>query len=188
MTQNPVPPNPDYQPPDSANPTVTRYLTPDIARIHLGNLGALHVTVLNDRIYGGVYAVYVFPVRHPDRYISLRHTNSKGEDIEVGIVHDLAQWPEQDRALVQDALHRHYFVHVITHINKIGFKYGFLAFEVDTDKGPAEFLMRWQHDRALDYGHHGKILLDVDDNRYLIPDVAQLSSREQSDFQRYIYW
>jgi hypothetical protein len=60
--------------------------------------------------------------------------------------------------------------------------------DVQTDKGPVEFLMRWQHDRALDYGREGKILLDVNENRYLIPDVAALTPRERSDFQRYIYW
>ena len=48
--------------------------------------------------------------------------------------------------------------------------------------------MRWQHDRAVDYGRRGKVLIDVDDNRYLIPDLEQLSQREFDEFRRYIYW
>ena len=60
--------------------------------------------------------------------------------------------------------------------------------DVETDKGPASFLMRWQHDRAVDYGQQGKILLDVDDNRYLVPDVEALPEHERNDFERYIYW
>lgn len=51
-----------------------------------------------------------------------------------------------------------------------------------------EFMMRWQHDCAHDYGHRGKMLLDTDDNRYLIPDVSELPLNEQKLFQRYIYW
>jgi hypothetical protein len=170
------------------DPSVARYLTPEVARIHLGSRNALHVTVLNDRIYGGVYAAYVFPVRHPKRFVSLRHKNAKGDDIEVGVIRDLADWPQTDRALVEEALHRHYFVHTITRIHHIGWKYGFIAFDVETDKGPAKFLMRWHHDRAVDYGRGGKVLLDVDENRYLIPDLQTLPARERDEFLRYVYW
>ena len=34
----------------------------------------------------------------------------------------------------------------------------------------------------------GPYLYDVDDNRYLIPDVSALSPHEQGEFTRYIYW
>ncbi len=170
------------------DPTTPRYLTPEIARIHLGSRNALHVTVLNDRIYGGVYAAYIFPVRQPRKFVSLRYKNAKGEEIEVGIIWNLEEWPQTDRALVEEALHRHYFVHTITHIHHIGWKYGFIAFDVQTDKGPAQFLMRWQHDRAHDYGRGGKVLLDVDENRYLIPDLGTLSDKEREEFLRYVYW
>ena len=37
-------------------------------------------------------------------------------------------------------------------------------------------------------GGRGKILIDVDDNRYLIPDLDALDPKQRSDFQRYIYW
>jgi len=48
--------------------------------------------------------------------------------------------------------------------------------------------MHWSTDRAVDYGGRGKILIDVDDNRYLIPDLDALDPKQRSDFQRYIYW
>ena len=41
--------------PANADRTQIRFLTPENCRIHLGNLGALHVTVMNEGIYGGVY-------------------------------------------------------------------------------------------------------------------------------------
>ena len=34
----------------------------------------------------------------------------------------------------------------------------------------------------------GKILIDVNENRYLIPDIRQLSEAEQNNFSRFIYW
>jgi hypothetical protein len=48
--------------------------------------------------------------------------------------------------------------------------------------------MRWQVDRAHDYGLNGKMLIDTDENRYLIPDVRDLSENERRMFQRFIYW
>jgi len=172
---------------DEPGQTEIRFLTPDMCRIHLGTHEALHVTVKNERIYGGVYAAYAFPVAHPDEYISLLHTGGD-EEMEIGIIRDLNEFPEADAALVRQALVRRYFVHTVTRIRDIGWKYGFVALDVDTDKGPASFLMPWRHDRAFDYGKRGKVLIDVDDNRYLIPDLDQLSTRERNEFQRYIYW
>src|SRR5690606_7059013 len=46
-----------------------RWLTPQIASIHLGNLGALHVTILNEGIYHGIQAARCLPVQQPNRLI-----------------------------------------------------------------------------------------------------------------------
>ena len=40
--------------------TEVRYLTPDTCIIHVGSYNALHVTIKNEWVYGGVYAVYAF--------------------------------------------------------------------------------------------------------------------------------
>ena len=177
----------EQTPAQEVDPTRVRFLTPDMCKIHLGTHEALHVTVLNERIYGGVYAAYAFPVGHPDEYISLMHTGGE-EEVEIGILRDLSAFPEEDTALVRQALARRYFVHVITRIARVGWKYGFVQMEVETDKGPADILVPWRHDRAFDYGRRGKVLIDVDENRYLIPDLDVLTTRERNEFQRYIYW
>ena len=170
------------------DPTQIRYLTPQVCKIHVGTLDALHVTVKNERIYGGVYAAYAFPVAHPDEFISLLHRTGEGEDVEIGVIRDLKEFPPDQADLVRQALARRYFIHTITRIHQIGWKYGFVTMDVETDKGRVNFLMRWSHDRAVDYGHRGKVLIDVNENRYLIPDLEKLSAREQNDFTRVIYW
>jgi hypothetical protein len=48
--------------------------------------------------------------------------------------------------------------------------------------------MRNSHSQAQEYGENGKLLLDVDDNRYLIPDVDALPRRQHLLFRRYVYW
>ncbi len=169
------------------DPTQLRFLSPETCRIHLGNLGALHVTILNEGIYGGVYAAYDFPVAHPDKYISLMQAMGE-KDREVGIIRDLNEFPESDAQLVRQALQRRYFIHTITAIKEIGWRFGLVAFEVETDKGLVSFYMRWSQDRAVDYGKQGKVIIDLEGNRFLIPDLDKLTPSELSSFQRYIYW
>lgn len=169
-------------------PTELRFVTPDMCVIHLGSHGALHVTVANERIYGGVYAAYDFPVHHDERYISLIQSRGKGEDVEIGIIRDLSQFPADQTELIREALARRYFMHTVTRINRMGWEYGFVSMDVETDKGRVEFLMKWQTHRAVDYGPRGKVLIDVDENRYLIPDLSALSPAERNRFTRIIYW
>jgi hypothetical protein len=170
-----------------AERTQIRFLTPEDCRIHLGNLGALHVTMKNEGIYGGIYTAYAFPVAYPNGYISIVQT-AGDQDTELGVIRDLSEFPEGDAALVRQALERRYFVHTITRLKSIAMRFNMLFLEVSTDKGDLSFFMRWAQDRAVDYGQRGKVLIDVDDNRYLLPDLDRLPAKERVDFQRFIYW
>jgi ATP-binding cassette subfamily B protein len=165
-----------------------RWLTPDDAVIHLGNHDALHLTVRDDRIYGGIFALRAFPATWPERYISLRHTDAGGQDHEVGLVRDLADWPADVRRLLEESLGRRYLLHVIRAIHGIELKSGMLVFHVTTDRGEDRFMMRWSQAQAVDYGKGGRILTDVDENRYLIPEVDALPRGQQNLFRRYVYW
>jgi hypothetical protein len=165
-----------------------RWLTPDTARIHLGTHNALHVTVTGDRIYGGAFAVRCRPVHQPRRFISLRYTDGAGHEREIGLIRDLDEWPEGGRQLIEASLSRRYFVHTIQAIHDVRLVNNYLNFDVDTDLGAQRFTMRWQHDRAQDHGSGGKMLLDTDENRYLVPDVQALPERQRHLFQRFVYW
>jgi ATP-binding cassette subfamily B protein len=165
-----------------------RWLTPEIATVHLGTHDALHVTVVNDRIFGGVIAIRCFPAARPEEYISLRFYDADGQEQEIGIISRLSDWPIEARRLIGDALDRRYYVHTIQRIRSIVLKFGMLVFHVQTTRGDEQFMMRWAQSQAQDYGRSGKILTDVDENRYLVPDVEALPRSEQILFRRYVYW
>jgi ATP-binding cassette subfamily B protein len=165
-----------------------RWLTPEIANIHLGNLRALHVTIQNEAIYAGVFAVRCLPVHYPRHYISLRYLDAEKHEVEIGIVQNLDNWPRESQDLISESLLKRYFLHTIVGINAIEVLGGYINFDVETDSGPAQFMMRWQRDRAYDYGDGGKLMIDTDENRYLIPDLQGLSESERRLFMRYIYW
>ncbi len=163
-------------------------LTSDMCRIHLGTHDALHVTVRNERIYGGVYATQAFPARYPNGYISLICNSDDGDEIEIGIIRDLADFSPHEMDLIRRALARRFFIHTITKIFRVRMRYGYIQMKVETDKGPAKFFLQWDRRSAINYGKRGKSLIDIDDNRYLIPDIRKLPRRQRREFTRHIYW
>ena len=141
-----------------------------------------------DRIYGGVFAVLAFPATRPSEYVSLRYSDSEGREHEAGIVREPSQWRSESQRLLKEALGRRYFIHVIAQIEGIELKFGYLIFKVRTNRGDERFMMRWNQSQAQDHGQSGKILTDVDENRYLVPDVDALPRRQQILFRRFVYW
>jgi hypothetical protein len=135
-----------------------------------------------------VFAVNLFPATNPDDYISLRVWTRDGTEQEIGILRRLDEWPVEAQALVRAALARRYWLQTITGVDQIKLELGHLNFEVRTDHGPRRFTMRWSQSQVQDFGERGKVLLDLDDNRFLVPDVETLPPRERDLFQRYVYW
>ncbi len=177
-----------------------RWLGPNDAEIRSARLGGMEVRVAafvptlngtisrNPTTYRGVFAVNLFPATDPNDYISLRVWTRDGIEQEVGIVRHLDQWPTEARVLVREALNRRYWLQTVTGLDDIQLEMGHLTLKVRTNHGPREFTMRWSQSQVQDFGERGKILLDLDDNRYLVPDVEALPEREQEAFLRYVYW
>jgi hypothetical protein len=65
---------------------------------------------------------------------------------------------------------------------------GYLDFEVATDAGQSRFTARWTQSQALDFGADGKLLIDTEDNRWVVPRLADLPKADRERFERYVYW
>jgi ATP-binding cassette subfamily B protein len=165
-----------------------RWIQPDTATIATGDHGTLRARIEGVGEFDGLFAVRCLPVHAPDRYISLRHVNDRRREVEVGLILSIDEWPPDARRLITQSLLMRYFVHTILRVHKIEAVMGFFLFDVDTDLGPAHFVMRNQADRAQDYKAGGKLLLDVDENRYLVPDVETLPEADRRLFRRHVYW
>lgn len=165
-----------------------RWLTPDRVKLSLGRHGALQLAVEGEPAYRGVFAVRCLPVRYPRQYLSLRHLDEHKREVEVGLVRDLSDWPQDVQDLIDQSLRKRFFVHTIREIHRIEHYQGYLTFDVETDLGPRQFIMRWQSDKAQDYGRAGKMLLDTEEERYLVQEIDALPERGRALFLRYIYW
>ncbi len=165
-----------------------RWLTPDSATIGTGKRNTLRVTVHGERSWDGVYVLRCLPVHYPEGYLSLRCLDEDKREVEVGLIRSLSDWPAIPQELVRHALAKRYFVHTIRAIHDVRSVNGLLRFDVETDLGPLQFSMRPDNDRAQDYGRSGRILLDLDDNHFLVPDVNALPPADRRRFRRHIYW
>jgi ATP-binding cassette subfamily B protein len=165
-----------------------RWLTPMDATIRSGLRGAIEIVSANGATHRGIFAVNLFPATNPNDYISLRVWNRDGEEHEIGVLRELDRWPATAQALVRAALGRRYYLQSVTGIDQLRLELGYLHFDARTPNGPRQFTMRWSQSQVQDFGDRGKVLVDVDDNRFLVPDVQALLPRERDLFQRYVYW
>lgn len=163
------------------------YLTPQNTKILRGKFNTMNV-LYKRNLYKGVFAVSCFPVREPYKFISLFYQNENGEIEEIGIIKDIKDFSDEERKILIETLNKHYFSFIITKINDIKWRFGFLLFDVETDKGKREFYLKWERSRAIDYGERGKILIDVFEDRYIVPDIEKLSLFEKNLFTKFIYW
>ncbi len=135
-----------------------------------------------------VFIVGTFPATHPERYLSVRRWLENGDDVEVGLIRDLREWPDDCRDIVRQSLQRHYLLRRIQQVHNAKLAAGYLQLDVQTDTGPTQFVMRWTQSQAIDFADNGKMLIDTEDNHFVVPDVDQLPKRDRELFLQYIYW
>jgi hypothetical protein len=166
-----------------------KYLTPENIKIFKGEFNTLNLLLIEDGIlYKSVFVVSCFPVTNPYNFISVFYQKETGETEEIGIIKDISAFPEEEKNLIIETLNKHYFYYEIKKIIYIKWKFGFLLFKVETDKGEKEFYLKWERSKAIDIGRKGKLLIDIFEDRYIIPDVQELTPIERNMFTKFIYW
>jgi hypothetical protein len=78
-----------------------RRLVPATTTLFEGTYSMLHCAVKNEGLFRSVYAVRLFPVRHPLHFISLRHTTPEDKDLEIGVIEDLGVFPPDQQDLLR---------------------------------------------------------------------------------------
>jgi hypothetical protein len=165
-----------------------RWLEPDRDVFKLGARRELQLDGSRGDLYFGVFALRCFPIHHPDRYISIRYVDPLNRTQEIGIIKNLEEWPDDQRRLIQHSLGRRYFFHKIHRVKEITEFAQFLMFTAATDLGDVEFIMRYSPDAAQEAGPAGRLLVDVEDNMYMLPDLNELPWTDRALVSRYIYW
>jgi hypothetical protein len=151
----------------------TRYLAPD--EITLERKGDAIACALGDDTYENVSIRCAFPMSFQEQYIVLKDPE-KGE---IGVIRDMADLNDEQKALVTDELRRTYFVPVIESVHGVTEEFGVTMWDVQTDRGRCT--IRTRHGRhSLTESSGGRILLtDVDSNRFEVKDIYALDARSR---------
>lgn len=136
----------------------------------------LRLTIDQDRSYTKVKVVRAAPLSHPDRYISLLDA----KDEEVCMVDDLKQLDEEMRAIVKEELDRRYLTSVIYSVRSVRNEFGTSYWDVETSRGDREFVVQNASENAQWLGEHRLLLIDVDGNRFEIPNLGELDKKSLS--------
>ena len=135
-----------------------------------------------------VLTASAFPATQSVRYLSVRRWKDHGEDEEVGMISDMSEWSNEQQVILAAMTKRRYLLRKILNVIQVKLRLGFLEFDVITDLGHEAFSMRWTQSQAIDFGDRGKLLMDTEENRYLVPDVEALTPQDRERFQQYVYW
>jgi ATP-binding cassette subfamily B protein len=175
--------------PEAAPPTAAiEWLDPARHRFATGPHDRIELWNGDDRVAAGIFIVRAFPASHPEAYLSVRGWSESGEEIELGMIRSLAEWSAADRAVVQAALARRSLIREIRRIHDVALAHGYLDFDVETDVGRRKFTARWTQSQAVDFGAEGKMLIDADENRWVVPRIDALPKTDREKFLHYVYW
>jgi len=158
------------------------YLDP--TKLHINKRGdTLTLTLRGDRSYLKAYAVRAFPLTAPNSYICLIDAIAGHE---IGVLHNLGDLQPRDRHLVQDDLKRRYFIPKVIRIRKANKEFGAVYWDVDTDRGRREFTMRGIRDSIHEIQPGRYLLVDVDGNRFEIPQLTNLDARSRACWEKIV--
>jgi Domain of unknown function (DUF1854) len=136
----------------------------------------LRLTLGAEKSYLTVKPVWASPLSRPNAYLAL--LDGKGDEI-VMIPDPSVLLPESAEA-VQRELRQRDLTATVTSIRHVKQEYGATYWTVATDRGEREFVTQNLQENALWFSDSHLLLLDVDGNRFEIPDINTLDPRSRA--------
>ncbi len=129
-----------------------------------------------------------FPLSADNTYILVRVPEAETErTIELGIVANCDELNEESRTAVLRELRMHYFVPMLKKVNNIKEEFGFLYWDVDTDRGRKQFIMRDSIIGSTRRVSDGRwLLIDINQTRYEVHNLEDLDVKSQDLLTKYL--
>lgn len=110
-----------------------------------------------------------FPWSSPDRFISIRSSDSK----ELLLIESLAGLDSGVRSVIDRWMSSNRFIPLIKRIDEVDVRFGYQQWKVQTDRGPIEFRVQERED--LHFLPDGRFRVkDADGNIYELPKLDEL--------------
>ena len=156
--------------------TALRYLTKDNA-VFARTWGGFISLEFDGKKWERVQVIRLFPFTEPDQFISIRTVEERSK--EIGVIEDMKKVSKETRKMLEEQLKLHYFTPVIQKVLDIKDEYGYAYFHVMTDRGECRFTINMGGNAVVRLTDTRLLITDLDENRFEIPDVLQLSQKEQ---------
>ncbi|HBQ63873.1 MAG TPA: DUF1854 domain-containing protein [Clostridiales bacterium] len=163
-----------------------RYLDPEKSKFENTKGGFVSLKIEPEELYTRVNLHKAFPFTLDREYISVRYiiTNELGmvkdsEIKEVGIIRRIDDFPADQVELIEKELAKRYFVPVIEKIQKVKEEFGYIYWDVLTSAGQRRFTTHDMSNSLIPVGENRLVLVDVDGNRFEIPDHTQLEDKHR---------
>ena len=151
----------------------SRLLDPKHIQLSREPKQALQLTIQDERSYSKIRIVRAFPLAHPDRYVAFLDE----KDEEIGMVKNPRELDPQSRKIVEEELDKRYLASIIENIRSKRAEFGTTYWDVDTDRGRREFVIQGVQENVIWLGERRLLLVDVDGNRFEIPDYLSLDKK-----------
>ncbi len=139
----------------------------------------LRLTVGDEKSYPTVKPVWSSPLTYPNRYLAL--LDGQGE--EICTIPDPQELPRDSWQAVQLELRRRYLTATVQSVKNARVEFGATYWSVATDRGDRDVVTQTLQENAVWLSDVHLLLIDVDGNRFEIPDVSALDERSQ----RYVH-
>jgi hypothetical protein len=135
--------------------------------------GSLLLTLADGRSFADVQIVCAAPLSQPNRYICFLDS----ADEEIYMMRDLSDLAPEDRLLAEEELRMRYITSVIQKVISVRREAGTLYWETETDRGFRELVVQSSDDSVRWLSESSVLLIDVDGNRLVVPDISALDQR-----------
>lgn len=123
-----------------------------------------------------------YPMSRPYEYLSVWTKDDK----EIGIIRDIKELDEVSRAELMVELKLRYVIPIVTQIISIKEEPGLWSFQVKTDRGDQQLLMRNIHEHIQQIGANRLIITDMEGKRCEINDVDALDAPSRKQLSKVI--
>ena len=135
--------------------------------------GLTRLTIESDRSWAKVTVARAFPLSDPDHYLGFLDGGGK----DIGLLVDPGPLDSESKQIVDEELEKRYFVPVVERVLSVKEEFGTVYWKVETDKGPKEIVVRNLRDNLQELSSTRVIIIDVDGNRFEIPDTNKLDGK-----------
>lgn len=147
--------------------------------------GVLDITLDDKTIVENIHCVRLFPLTDPKSYISV--VKKEESDIrEIGIIKNLKQLSAKNQTLVKEDINFRYFVPEIKDVVHVIHLHGMYELNVVTERGNRQFYVRNARENVHTTESGPIIITDVENCRYKITDLANLTLKARSELDKLI--